>query len=76
MYAWSSQAMYGDNHTPKPWSINMVASMKWKAWKEVEGMDRVKAANKFIIQAEAILEEYDVKYRPPPAHLQDYDTCL
>ena len=49
MYAWSSQAMYGDNHTPKPWSINMVASMKWKAWKEVEGMDRVKAANKFII---------------------------
>tara|TARA_B110000285_G_C14602034_1_gene371119 strand:- start:382 stop:549 length:168 start_codon:yes stop_codon:yes gene_type:complete len=49
MYAWSSQGMYGDNKTPKPWSINMVASMKWKAWKEVEGMDRVKASNKFIL---------------------------
>jgi hypothetical protein len=44
----------------------MIASMKWKAWKQVEGMDRVIAANKFILQAEAILEEYNVKYRPIP----------
>ena len=41
MYSWSAQAMYGDNKTPKPWSFNLVASMKWNAWKKIEGMDRV-----------------------------------
>jgi acyl-CoA-binding protein len=45
MYSWSAQAMHGDNETPQPWSINLVASMKWKAWKNIQGMDRVKAAN-------------------------------
>ena len=60
MYAWSAQALYGDNKTPKPWSFNLVASMKWNAWKKIEGMDRVKAANNFILLAEDILEEYNV----------------
>jgi len=52
--------MHGDNDTPAPWAINMIASMKWKAWKKVEGMDRTVAANKFILLAEEILEEYKV----------------
>jgi len=76
MYSWSYQAMYGDNETPEPWSVNLVASMKWNAWKDVKGMDRVEAANKFILLAEEILEEYEVQYRPLPEHLQAYDSCL
>jgi len=34
--------------------------MKWNAWKKIDGMDRVKAANKFILLAEEILDEYNV----------------
>ena len=60
MYSWSAQAMYGDNYTPAPWSINLVASMKWNAWKKIRGMDRIEAAIKFILLAEEILEEYQV----------------
>jgi acyl-CoA-binding protein len=52
--------MHGDNETPEPWAINLVASMKWNAWKKIKGMDRIEAANKFIILAEEILEEYKV----------------
>ena len=39
-------------------------------------MNRVEAANKFILLAEDILEEYKVKYRPIPEQLQAYDDCL
>lgn len=60
MYALSSQAQWGDNHTTKPYMINVQARMMWNAWAKEKGKSKLEATNEFIILATRLLDEHQV----------------
>lgn len=76
MYALSSQAQWGDNHTPKPYMLNVQGRMMWNAWTQEKGKTKLEATNEFIILASRLLKEHKVKYKLPTAHLEEYEQCL
>ena len=47
-YKYYKQAMIGDCNIPKPLSIYLEASAKWKAWDEVRGMTKEDAMKHYV----------------------------
>ncbi|MES1922499.1 hypothetical protein MHBO_004017 [Bonamia ostreae] len=49
MYSFFKQATIGDNKEKKPWAIQIEKSLKWGAWKKLEGMDKEKAMEQYVL---------------------------
>ncbi len=47
-YALFKQATVGENKTPQPSRLNMVASAKWNAWKALGSMTKDEAKLQFV----------------------------
>jgi diazepam-binding inhibitor (GABA receptor modulating acyl-CoA-binding protein) len=47
-YKYYKQATMGDCNIPQPWSINLEAAAKWKAWDSVKGMSAEEAMKNYI----------------------------
>ncbi|KAK8802973.1 hypothetical protein WA588_002132 [Blastocystis sp. NMH] len=48
IYGYFKQATQGDNHSPSPSSLDLVASAKWKAWEACRGMTEEEAKAKYV----------------------------
>lgn len=58
LYGLYKQATIGDNTTPQPWSIQLDASSKWKAWNAYKGTSKEKAMRRYIEVASFIWALY------------------
>ena len=48
LYGLYKQSMIGNVNIGKPWSIDIVGTAKWKAWKSFEGFPRESAARAYV----------------------------
>lgn len=55
LYALYKQATLGDNKTNEPRFFNIVEKMKWKSWKNVEGMGKEQAMQHYILKVKELI---------------------
>jgi len=55
LYAHYKQANNGDNNIPKPSMFNIVDNAKWKAWNEINGMEKEEAMKLYINKVKKLL---------------------
>jgi len=64
-YGISMQGLHGDNKAPRPSIFNIIETMKWNAYENVKGKDRVEARKEFVDHASKALRERGFKPEHP-----------
>eukprot|EP01012_Entosiphon_sulcatum_P044963 TRINITY_DN59850_c0_g1_i1.p1 TRINITY_DN59850_c0_g1~~TRINITY_DN59850_c0_g1_i1.p1 ORF type:complete len:100 (-),score=18.74 TRINITY_DN59850_c0_g1_i1:1-273(-) len=60
-YAYFKQATEGPNKTKEPSRLNMVARMKWDAWKKLGNMPKEDAMKGYIAELGTVDKQYKSK---------------
>ena len=69
LYAYSQQALKGDNKTSKPFLLDFYGREMWAAWYAEKGTSIEEAELKFIHLAKAVLKSKGKDYSDPEKHI-------